>query len=85
MERIVFRKRCNTNNNGTFELGNACESTPTLVKVGFQARLKIDSQTHDNATFGHSLISNAVCKIGSEKYRVGGLVRNYDGDNYLEA
>ena len=51
MERIVFRKDVNTNNNWTFELGNSGESTPTFVIVGFQARNKIDSQTHDNAIF----------------------------------
>ena len=48
MERIVFRKDVNTNNNWTFELGNSGESTPTFVIVAFQARNKIDSQTHDN-------------------------------------
>ena len=38
MERIVFRKDVNTNNNWTFELGNSGESTPTFVIVAFQAR-----------------------------------------------
>ena len=50
-ERTVFRKDVNTNNNWTFELGNSGESTPTFVTVGFQARNKIDSQTHNNAVF----------------------------------
>ena len=55
-ERTVFRKDVNTKNNWTFEFGDSggsnCElSTPTFVFVGFQARNKIDSQTHDNATF----------------------------------
>ena len=67
IERTVFRKDVNTNNNWTFELGNIGESTPTFVIVGFQARNKIDSQTHDNATFDRLSISNAVCKVGSEK------------------
>ena len=30
MERIVFRKDVNTNNNWTFELGNSGESTPSV-------------------------------------------------------
>ena len=55
-ERTVFRKDVNTNNNWTFEIGNnggRCrgEPIPTFLIVGFQARNKIDSKTHDNATF----------------------------------
>ena len=50
-ERTVIRKDVNTNNNWTFELGNSGELTPTFVIVGFQAGNKIDSQTHNNATF----------------------------------
>ena len=64
---------------------NADESTPTFVTVGFQARNKIDSQTHDNATFDRLPISNAVRKIYSEKYPVDGMECYYDGDNYREA
>ena len=64
-ERTVFRKDANTNNSWTFELGNsggeAAQSTPTFVIVGFQARNIIDSQTHDNAVFDRLPISNAVC------------------------
>ena len=65
-ERVVFRKEVNTNNNWTFELGNSGESSPFFVIVGFQARNKIDSQTHDNVTFDRLSISSAVCKIGSK-------------------
>ena len=72
-ERTVFRKDVNTNNNWTFELDNSGESTPTFLLVGFQARNKIDSQTHDNATFDRLGISNAVCEIGSEKYPDDGI------------
>ena len=35
IERTVFRKDVNTNNNWTFELGNSRESTPSYVVVGF--------------------------------------------------
>ena len=63
IERVVFRKDVNTNNNLTFELGNSGESTPSFIIVGFQVRNKIDSQTHDNAIFDRLPISNAVCKI----------------------
>ena len=38
IERVVFRKDVNTNNNWTFELGNSGESTPTFIIVGFQTR-----------------------------------------------
>ena len=41
MERIVFRKDVNTNNNWTFELGNSGESTPTFIIVRFQAEIKL--------------------------------------------
>ena len=88
-ERTVFRKDVNTNNTWTFELGNsggeAAQSTPTFVIVGFQARNKIDSQTHDNATFDGLSVSNAVCKIGSEKYPEYGIECDYDRDKYDQA
>ena len=60
IDRVVFRKDVNTNNNWTFELGSSSESSPIFVIVGFQARNKIDSQTHNNATFDRLPISNAV-------------------------
>ena len=84
-ERVVFRKDLNTNNNWTFDMGNSGESTPTFVRVGIQARNKIDSQTLDNAIFDRLPISNAVCKIGSENNPVDGIECDYDRDNYREA
>ena len=84
-ELTVFRKDVNTNNNWTFELANSGESTPIFVIVGFQARNKIDSQTHDNATFDRLSVSNAVCKIGSEKYPDDGIEWDYDRDKYDQA
>ena len=68
IERIVFRKDVNTNKLWTFELENASEPSPTFVINGFEARGTIDSQTQDNATVDRSPISNAVFKIGLEKY-----------------
>ena len=84
-ERTVFRKDVNNKNNWTFELGNRGESTPTFVIVGFQARNKIDSQKHDNATFDRLSVSNAVCKLGSEKYPDDGIERDYDRHKYDQA
>ena len=85
-ERTVFRKEVNTNNNWTFELGNSNnESCPIFVIVGFQAGNKIDSQTHANATFDRLSISNAVCKIGSEKYPDDRIKCDYDRDKYDQA
>ena len=85
-ERIIFRKDVNTNSNWTFEIGNSNnESCPTFVIVGFQARNKIDSQVHDNAVFDRLPISNAVCKIGSEKYPDDGIECDYDRDKYDQA
>ena len=88
-ERIIFRKDVNTNSNWTFELGSsggeAAQSTSTFVIVGFQARNKIDSQVHDNAVFDRLPISNAVCKIGSEKYPDDRIECDYDRDKYDQA
>ena len=89
-ERTVFRKGVNTNNSWTFELGDAGgnsnnESCPVFVIVGFQARNKIDSQIHKNATIDRLPISNAVCKIGSEKYPDDGIECDYDRDKYDQA
>ena len=84
-ERTVFRIDVNTNNNWTFELGNSGESTPTFVFVGFQAKKKIDSQTHDNAVFDQIPISNAVSKIGSDKYPDDRIECDYDRDKHDEA
>ena len=86
IERVVFRKNGNTNNNWTFELGNSNnESGPIFVIVGFQARNKIDSQIHNNATFDKLPISFAVCQIGSEKYPDDGIECDYDRDKYDQA
>ena len=85
MERIVFRKEVNTNNNWTIGIGTSGESTPTFVIVGFQDRNETDSQTRANAIFDRLPISNAVCKIGSEKCPVNGIECDYDRDNYREA
>ena len=85
IERVVFRKDVNTNNNWTFELGNSGESTPIFVIVAFQARNKIDSQTHDTAIFDRLPVSNAVCKIGSEKYPDDGIECDYDRDKFDQA
>ena len=84
-ERSVFRKDVNTNNNWTFELGNSGSESPTFIIVGFQARNKIDSQTHDNSVFDRLPISSAVCKIGSEKYPNDGIECDYDRDKYDQA
>ena len=84
-EHSVFRKDVNTNNNWTFELGNSGESTPTFVIVGFQARNKFVSQTHDNATFDRLSVSIVICKIGSEKYPDDGKEFDYNRDKYDQA
>ena len=79
-ERTVFRKVVNNNNILTVAIGNSGESTSPFIIVGFQARKKIDSQTHDTVVFDQNSISNAVCKIGSEKYPDDGVECDYDRD-----
>ena len=53
--------------------------------LDFKLEKKIDSQTHDNATFDRLGISNAVCKIGSEKHPGDGIECDYDRDKYDQA
>ena len=53
--------------------------------VGFQARNKVDSQKHDNATFDRLSVVSAVCKIESEKYPDDGMECNYDRDKHDQA
>ena len=53
--------------------------------VGFQARNKNGSQTHNNATYDRLPISNDVCKIGSEKDPNDGIDSYYDGDKFDQA
>ena len=83
-KRTVVREDVNTNNIWTFELGNSGESTPTfvIVIIGFQARNKIDSQTHDNAVFDQIPIRVTVSKIGSEKYPDDGKECDSNRDKY---
>ena len=45
---------------------------------------KINSQTHDNATFDRPPITSCVCTIGSEKYPERGIRMNYGENNYIE-
>ena len=59
-------------------MDNSAESTPTFVIVGFQARNRIDSQTHNNSTFDTLSVSNAVCKEGSEENPNDGKECDYD-------
>ena len=56
-----------------------------FVIVGFQVRIKIDSQIHENAVFDQIQFSNAVCKLGSEKYPDDGIECDYDRDKYDQA
>ena len=53
--------------------------------LDFKLGTKIDSQTHDNATFDRIPISNAVCIIGSEKYPDHGIECDYNRDKYDQA
>ena len=64
VERTVYRKDVNTNNNWTFQLDNSGESKPSFIIVGIQARNEIGSQTHNNAIFDRLPFSSGICKIG---------------------
>ena len=45
----------------------------------------MDSKIHDNAVFDQIPISNAVCKIGSEKNPDDGIECDYDRDKQDQA
>ena len=66
-ERSVFERDVNTKKNWTFVSGKRGDSLPTYVIVVFQARNETESQQHNNSAFDWLQVSNAVCKIGSEK------------------
>ena len=78
MERSVFRRDVNTNNNWTFELRISGEWTPIFEIVGFQARKKFDSQAHNNASFDRLPFSIAVCNLGPQNCLVDGTEGDYD-------
>ena len=54
---------------GHFELGiESSKNIPSWIIVGFMADEKFDSQLQDNSVFDWLPISQAVCRLGSDRY-----------------
>ena len=85
LERSVFRKNVDTNNNWTFELGQSENLNPVYIIVGFMQQNKLNSQVHNNSVFDTLPIIQAQCKIGSENFPENGIMCDYSRYNYCDA
>ena len=85
LERTVFRKNVDTNNNWIFELGQSENLNPVYIIVGFMRQNKFNSQTQNNSVFDTLPIIQAQTKIGSENFPENAILCNYNRYNYCEA
>ena len=84
-ERSVFMKEVNTQNLWTFELGTQESiNVPIWIFVAFQQIDRQNDQNLDNDTFYRPLVTSAQCIIGTEKYPDGGILLNYNDDDYSQ-
>ena len=68
-----------------FELGSQKSmNVPIWINVGFQQRWKQDSQNVSNDTFCRLSVTSAQCIIGTEKNLDGGILINFDKDEYSQ-
>ena len=85
VERSVFMKEVNNQNVWNFELGSQENmNVPIWIIIGFQQRDRQDSQNLNNDTFCRLPVVSAQCIIGTEKYPDGGILLNYDDDDYSQ-
>ena len=84
-ERSVFMKEVNTQNLWTFELGTQEGNNVSVwIFVAFQQNDRQNDQNLNNDTFYRPLVTSAQCIIGTEKYPDGGILLNYNDDNYSQ-
>ena len=84
-ERSVFMKEVNTQNFWTFELGTQEGiNIPTWIIVGFQQHDRQHDQNLNNDTFVRLPVISAQVVIGTERYPDGGIILNYDDDDYSQ-
>ena len=84
-ERSVFLKEVNTQNLWTFELGTQEGiNVPKWIFVAFQQNDGQNDQDLNNDTFFRPLVTSAQCIIGTEKYPDGGILLNYNDDDYSQ-
>ena len=86
-ERSEYRKKIPNDGLFTFEVGiENSKNIPSWIIIGFMADEKFDSQLHDNNNiFDWLPISQAVCRIGSERYPGNYINLNYPRNNFHEA
>ena len=85
-ERTVFRRKITNNGLWTFELGiESGKNIPSWIIIGFMADEKFDSQLEDNSVFDWLPISQAVCRIGSDRYPNDYINLDYPRNNFHEA
>ena len=85
VEKSVFMKELNTQNLWTFELGTQeGVNVPIWIFVAFQQSNRQNEQNINNDTSDRPLVSSAQCIIGTEKYPDGGILLNYNDDNYRQ-
>ena len=70
----------------TFELGiESSKNIPSWIIIGFMKDEKFDSQLHDNSVFDWLPISQAVCRLGSDRYPNDYINLDYSRNNFHEA
>ena len=68
-----------------FELGSQENiNDPIWIIIGFQQRDNQDSQNWKNDVFCRLPVTSCQCIIGTEKYPDGGILLNYDDDDYSQ-
>ena len=84
-ERSIFMNEVNTQNLWTFELGTQEGiNVPIWIFVAFQQNDRRNDQNLNNDTFYRPLVTSAQCIIGTEKYPDGGILLNYNDDDYSQ-
>ena len=84
-ERSVFMKEVSTQSLWTFELGTEEGiNVPIWIFVAFQQIDRQNDQKFNNDTFYRPLVTSAQCIIGTEKYPDGGILLNYNDDDYSQ-
>ena len=85
VKRSVFMKEVNNQNLWIFELGSQeSMNVPIGIIVGFQQRDRQNSQNLNNDTFCRLPVVSAQCIIGTEKYTDGGIILNYNDEDYSQ-
>ena len=85
LEKLVFMKQVNTQTFWTFELGTQEGVNVTKwIYVVFQQTDRQQDQNLNNDTFYRMPVTSAQCIIGAEKYPDGGILLNYDNDDYSQ-